>query len=82
METAVHTLNNLFAQLGLPSDPADIDRFVKNHRPLPAAQALHEAAFWSPAQATFLREEVLVDADWAGIVDRLDAELRAPHHQD
>lgn len=78
METAVHTLSNLFAQLGLPTDPADIDRFVKTHRPLPAEQALHEAAFWSPAQAAFLREEILVDADWAGIVDRLDAELRAP----
>ena len=82
METAVHTLNNLFAQLGLPSDAAGIDRFVKTHRPLPSTQALHEATFWSPAQAAFLREEVLVDADWAGIVDRLDAELRAPAHQD
>ena len=78
METAVHTLSNLFAQLGLPSDAECIDRFVKNHRPLPAELALHEAAFWSPTQSAFLREEVLVDADWAGIVDRLDAELRAP----
>ena len=38
---------------------------------------LHEAAFWTPAQADFLREEILEDADWAEAVDELNVRLRA-----
>ena len=38
-------------------------------------QALSEAAFWTPAQAAFLREEILNDADWAEVIDQLNAEL-------
>ncbi|MCF8176638.1 MAG: DUF2789 domain-containing protein, partial [Burkholderiaceae bacterium] len=50
--------------------------FLDRHRPLPNETPLHEAAFWSPAQARFLCEEVLNDADWAEIVDTLNAGLR------
>ena len=76
METPIHTLANLFAQLGLPSRQEEILDFLDRHRPLPNETPLHEAAFWSPAQARFLCEEVLNDADWAEIVDTLNARLR------
>ena len=39
---------------------------------------LSEAAFWRPEQARFLREELLEDADWAELIDTLDASLRHP----
>lgn len=67
----------LFAQLGLPGDPAAIDGFIAEHAPLPAAISLAEAPFWSASQAAFLREELQEDADWAEVIDELDARLRA-----
>ncbi|MBX3680524.1 MAG: DUF2789 domain-containing protein [Rhodocyclaceae bacterium] len=76
METPIHSINNLFAQLGLPSDTAAIDNFIAQHRPLASGIELADAPFWSGAQASFLREEVREDADWAEIVDQLDARLR------
>lgn len=76
MEPPMHTINNLFAQLGLASDDASIAQFIQTHR---AARdvALSEAAFWTPAQAAFLREEILNDADWAEVIDQLNAALHA-----
>lgn len=76
MEASMHTMNQLFEQLGLPSDDAAIDAFVARHRPLDSSMKLSEAPFWSSAQACFLREEILDDADWAEVVDRLDALMR------
>ena len=72
-----HDFEELFRQLGLPGDPASIDRFIAGHRPVPAGVALSEASFWTPSQATFLAEEIARDADWAELIDRLDATLRA-----
>ncbi|MBX3607441.1 MAG: DUF2789 domain-containing protein [Piscinibacter sp.] len=77
MESPLHALKDLFDQLGLPSSGREIDRFVAQHRPLPGDVALADAPFWSAAQARFLREEVAEDADWAELVDHLDAMLRA-----
>lgn len=77
METQMHNMSNLFAQLGLPSEPAAIESFIASHSPLPESVRLHDAAFWTPAQATFLREEILEDADWAEAVDELNVRLRA-----
>lgn len=77
MEMSIHNLGSLFAQLGLPSEPAAIERFIASHSPLPEAVRLHEAPFWTPAQADFLREEILEDADWAEAVDELNVRLRA-----
>lgn len=77
MEPSVHSLRNLFEQLGLPGAEADIARFVAAHRPLAAGIELAEAPFWSAAQAQFLREEVEDDADWAEVVDQLNLMLRA-----
>ena len=76
MEGNLHSMTNLFTQLGLPSKPADIQAFIESHRPLATHLALCEAPFWTPSQAAFLREQVQHDADWAGIIDRLDSGLR------
>lgn len=76
MEQPVHPLEQLFKQLGLPAEPEAIDRFIATHAPLAADVALADAPFWTPAQTAFLREEILEDADWAEIVDHLNAALR------
>ena len=78
MELSLHTMTNLFAQLGLASEPSAIESFIAAHRPLPASVALHEAAFWTAAQADFLRAAISDDADWAEVIDRLNAGLREP----
>ena len=77
MESSIHSLNNLFAQLGLPSDQVAIETFIRNHSPLETNILLSDAPFWSPAQAAFLREEILKDADWAEVIDQLNAKLHS-----
>ena len=77
MEPPMHSINNLFTQLGLESDDASIAQFIQTHRALASDVVLSEAAFWTPAQAAFLREEILNDADWAEVIDQLNAELHA-----
>ncbi|MET0542496.1 MAG: DUF2789 domain-containing protein [Variovorax sp.] len=78
MDTTPHSLETLFAQLGLPSaNEADIERFVAEHRPLAADVKLADAPFWTAGQAQFLREEISEDAEWAEVVDQLNAMLRA-----
>ena len=70
-----HDLSHLFAQLGLPSDPAGIEGFIATHRPLENGTALYRAPFWSPAQRNFLKEEIIEDADWAPAIDELNMRL-------
>ena len=53
MERPVHRLSALFAQLGQPNDEKSIAQFIDSHRPLAADVRLHEATFWTPAQAAF-----------------------------
>ncbi|WP_374326389.1 DUF2789 domain-containing protein [Azonexus sp.] len=72
---AMHTLPQLFAQLGLPSEPPAIDAFVSAHRPLANDVALYRAPFWTPAQRSFLKEEIIEDADWAAAIEELNARL-------
>lgn len=82
METPVHPMSALFAQLGLPSDEAAIDGFIRSHTPLPASVALEDAPFWSAAQRAFLCSEIRIDADWAGVIDQLNLLLSgkgSPH---
>lgn len=74
--TTHHTMEELFAQLGLPSEPADIKAFVRQHRPLPDHLRLADAPFWTDSQASFLREQIRVDDDWAVLIDTLNAQLR------
>jgi uncharacterized protein DUF2789 len=77
MDLTHHSLETLFAQLGLPNAQADIDRFIADHRPLAEDVKLADAAFWTAGQAQFLREEITEDAEWAEVVDQLNAMLRA-----
>lgn len=77
MESSLHTLNNLFAQLGLPSTDIEIDDFIKVHRHLASHIRLSDAPYWTTSQAAFLREEILKDADWAEVIDQLNARLHA-----
>ena len=74
LEEPVYDLAGLFDQLGLPDDPESIDCFVETHRLAPD-QPIEAAPFWSPAQAEFLREELRKDADWAEVIDELNALL-------
>jgi hypothetical protein len=70
MDTSQHDFAGLFAQLGLPNEPAAMRAFVAAHA-LPAGQALAEAPFWSPAQSAFLAEALADDGDWAEVIDAL-----------
>lgn len=78
MDTTPPDLTELFAQLGLPSDEANIARFIETHV-LPPEQALAQASWWSRAQAVFLEEALENDSDWALIVDVLANSLRRDH---
>lgn len=71
-----HRFSELFSQLGLPAEPAAIQAFVAAHAPLPGDTRLEDASFWSPSQARLLREELCADADWAEVIDQLNALLR------
>jgi hypothetical protein len=75
MDSSLHTLNHLFAQLGLPADDADIERFIDTHRPLGNDVPLYRATFWNAAQRSFLKEEIIEDADWAPVIDQLNVRL-------
>lgn len=77
MEQHHHRFSDLFAQLGLPSDPPGIAAFIAAHRPLPEHLLLADAPCWTPAQAALLREQLQADADWAEVIDQLNAALRA-----
>lgn len=76
MEVNLHSLGSLFDQLGLPSEPAAIEEFIATHRPLGDSIALYRAPFWSASQRGFLKEEIIEDADWAGVIDELNSRLR------
>ena len=76
MQAQLHTMSNLFAQLGLPSEQAAVENFIAAHRPLENGVALYRAPFWSAAQRAFLKEEIIEDADWAAVIDELNGRLR------
>ena len=76
MEPSIHRFSDLFAQLGLPSDERAIQQFIADHAPLDGAVRLHDAPFWAAAHARMLHEMTAADADWAALVDELDAALR------
>lgn len=78
MTAQFHRFSELFNQLGLPTDVVNIQSFLITHSPLPSHIRLEDATFWTGAQANLLREEILIDADWAEVVDQLNAALREP----
>lgn len=75
MNLSQHSMSDLFAQLGLPNEEADIRDFVATHRPLPGGLRLADASFWTDTQSRFLKDEILEDADWAEVVDQLNLML-------
>lgn len=81
MDLVEKNMSSLFAQLGVAHDEAGIARFIAQHRGLAGRTRLHEAPFWTPSQAAFLREALQQDAAWALVVDELNAQLHAaPAH--
>ena len=76
MYTPIHSISSLFEQLGLGSSQKEMNAFIVAHSPLPAKIKLYDAGFWNKSQQTFLRQMKEEDADWAEIVDQLDAMLR------
>ena len=76
MDQPVHPFSELFAQLGLPDDEPAIRQFIATHSPLRSDLDLAEAPFWTDSQAAFLKEQKMVDADWAEQVDQLNLALR------
>jgi len=79
MERPIHSMSNLFAQLGQPSDELAIAQFIETRRPLANGTLLHEATFWNASQAAFLCEVIQDDADWSEVADELNVELHARH---
>jgi len=75
MEKPVHHFSELFEQLGLANDSESIERFIARHSPLTDEMPLADAPCWNEGQAEFLREAVEEDADWAEVVDHLDASM-------
>lgn len=76
MDAFYHRFSELFQQLGLSRDPAEIRAFIERHAPLAPDIRLEEAVFWTAAQAALLREKLLDDADWSEVVDQLSLALR------
>ncbi len=76
MQTTQPTLEDLFAQLGLPNSPAEIDAFVLQHCPLDESLRLKDAPFWTPSQAALIQQKLAEDSDWTMVVDSLSVRLR------
>lgn len=75
MHRTMINMRSLFAQLGQPNDDAAVSRFFDLNAPLPDGMRLHEAPFWTPSQSSFLSEAIGLDADWAKVVNDLNARL-------
>lgn len=78
MLTQPPTLKDLFEQLGLDSSEDGMTAFIEKHRGLNDSRHIEEAPFWTDNQASFLRGALLDDAEWAEVIDQLNAQL---HHK-
>ena len=63
MDTTESNMTNLFLQLGLPAEKAEIAAFIRDHQ-LAEDVRVSEAPYWNDGQRQFLREQLVVDADW------------------
>ncbi|MCV2883259.1 DUF2789 domain-containing protein [Aestuariibacter sp. AA17] len=70
------SINDLFTQLGLPSNDKAVDNFIDKHRGLPQSTRLEDAPFWSASQAAFIEGALNEDAEWAEAIDQLNMRLR------
>jgi len=75
MDLSTHNLKNLFDQLGLPSDDASIQQFIKDNAPIPPDQPIYESSCFNDAQAAFLAQGLDEDSDWTEVIDTLHAAL-------
>ena len=78
MNKAIHHFHELFAQLGLPNDAQSIAHFLTVHTSMAENFRLPDAPYWTPSQAAFLRESLVQDSDWSGLVDQLSTALQGP----
>jgi hypothetical protein len=69
-------MNTLFDQLGLESSDEKITAFIEKNKPIPLEIPLHQAYFWGDEQQALLKQLISEDADWAIVVDDLNARLR------
>ena len=76
MEMIEKSMACLFAQLGEANDIQSIELFIETHAGLCSDTHLHEAEFWSPSQASFLREARAQDGSWSQVVDELNVTLQ------
>jgi len=75
MDTSLHTMKNLFLQLGLDNTEASIEHFISHHQ-LRGNERLEQASFWTAAQSAFIEECLTDDSDWVEVVDHLNAQLQ------
>jgi hypothetical protein len=78
MHPTIYHFGELFAQLGLPREDVDIVHFLTVHASMSDGLRLPDAPYWSVSQAAFLRESLLQDSDWSGVVDQLSKALHGP----
>ena len=77
-----YTMNELFAQLGLPNSDQEIESFIIQNQ-LPEDKTLREAPFLDDQQRAFIQEEWKLDAVWALVIEELNALLHkqyTSHH--
>ena len=74
MDTSMHTMGNLFLQLGLDNSEEAVSEFINGHR-LTNDTTLDQASFWSPSQAQFIKECLDYDSDWVEVVDQLNVQI-------
>ena len=75
MDTSTHSLNNLFAQMGLANTDDAIAAYARLHR-LRSDVLLLRAECWTPSQAQFIRDAMREDSDWSAAVDQLNSLMR------
>ncbi len=76
MNSAAPSMNDLFGQLGLPTDDVAIEHFIGEHRGLNNSVHIENAPFWNDAQASFIQGALIDDAEWAELIDQLNSRLR------
>ena len=75
MRSNVHTMSDLFLQLGLPADPQSIADFIARHAGACQTCTLPHAPIWTDSQRAFLKEAINEDSDWAIPAERLSGLL-------
>ena len=81
MELLAPTMQSLFAQLGEANDAVAIAGFIERNGTLWGGTHMFEAGCWSASQAAFLHESIALDANWAPVVDELNALLHRAHQR-